>query len=150
MEFGVELERSLHGSRIDAGPRAHIVGGAPPEFGGTADVWSPEHLLVAAAALCYETTFEWHARRDRLEFREFACQARGTVEKTAAGLAFTGIRLDVRVKCAAHDVGRTMLLLDAAKTGCLVANSLRCPVTVETDVTANLAATGDEMRPATA
>jgi organic hydroperoxide reductase OsmC/OhrA len=131
-QYDVDLFRGPRGGGfLHAEGRPRFPGGAPPEFGGTADVWSPEHLLVSAAALCFLTTFDWLARRAKLEIEAFDCHGIGTVEKTSQGLAFVGIRLDVSVRVAAGQAARTRELLDSAKRTCLVAKTLRCPVEVD-------------------
>jgi organic hydroperoxide reductase OsmC/OhrA len=119
---------------VEAGPRVVIRGGPPPEFGGDPAVWSPEHLLVASAALCFWSTLEWFARRRAVPVVGFECHAEGNVEKTPRGLAFTGIRLGVTVTTATGQEARIRELLDTAKASCLVANSLTCPVELVADV----------------
>jgi organic hydroperoxide reductase OsmC/OhrA len=113
---------------VEAGPRGAITGGPPPEFGGDATRWSPEHLLVASAALCYWNTLEWFARRRSVPIVGFECRAQGDVAKTGTGLAFTGIRLDVVATTAEGQAGPLRELLEVAKESCLVARSLACPV----------------------
>ncbi len=127
---------------VESHPRALIRGGPPPEFAGADDVWSPEHLLVASAALCYWSTLEWHARRKAVPVLGFECRAEGTVEKTGGGLAFTGIRLEV---VATTEEGKEVALrelLHTAKQGCLVARSLVCPVELVADVKAEVPTEG--------
>ena len=48
---------TLIADELTEGPRERIRAGAPPQFGGVEDVWSPEHLLIAAALTCLKTTF---------------------------------------------------------------------------------------------
>jgi organic hydroperoxide reductase OsmC/OhrA len=132
--FVVGLARQPIGAVLEAGARAPIRGGAPPEFGGTADVWSPEHLLLSSVALCFLTTFEFLAKRGKLEVPEFRASAEGTVEKTPEGLAFTRVRLDVHVGVSAGDEARVQGVLATAKRACLVSNSLRCPVELASEV----------------
>lgn len=130
--YDIDLSRDPRGTALlHAEGRAGITAGAPPEFGGRADVWSPEHLLVSAAALCFLTTFEWLAGRAKLPIEQFDCHGHGTVSKTAEGLAFAGVELDVAVRVAAGEGARARQLLDRAKESCLVARALRCPVTVQ-------------------
>lgn len=113
---------------VEAGPRSVIIGGPPPEFGGDASRWSPEHLLVASAALCFWNTLEWFARRRSVPIVGFECRAEGDVAKTGTGLAFTGIRLDVVATTADGQAAPLRELIDVAKESCLVARSLTCPV----------------------
>jgi organic hydroperoxide reductase OsmC/OhrA len=126
--FVVALTRQSEDAVLEAAPRPSIRGGAPPEFGGRAEVWSPEHLFVSAVALCFLTTFEFFAKRENLAVTDFTTSAEGTVEKTAKGLAFTGVRLDVHVGVTPGQETRAQELLAMAKRACLVSNSLLCPV----------------------
>jgi organic hydroperoxide reductase OsmC/OhrA len=116
--------------------RPEIVGGAPSEFGGRDDWWSPEQLLIAATSLCLMSTIQAFAAREKLSIRRLRCSAEGTVDKTPTGLAFTAIQAQVDVTVDPEDVSRATAILDRAKRSCLVSNSLKCPVTVESDVSA--------------
>src|SRR5262245_20352165 len=66
---------------VAAPPRATIAAGAPPEFGGTDEVWSPEHLCVAAVNTCVMLTFATIANNSKVPFRAYASSAVGTLEK---------------------------------------------------------------------
>jgi organic hydroperoxide reductase OsmC/OhrA len=133
--YDVLVERSPQGGGTLSSPgKPPIVGSAPSEFGGRDDLWSPEHLLVSAAALCFLTTFEWFARRATLSILSFRSRAEGRVEKTAGGLAFTGLDLRVDVLVLAGEAARARELLDLAKRSCLVANSLRPAIDLDAHV----------------
>jgi organic hydroperoxide reductase OsmC/OhrA len=137
-EVGVTRRGALDAT-VEAAPRPAIGGGPPPEFGGGERAWSPEHLLVASAALCYWNTLEWFARRKAVPVLGFECRAEGEVEKSAGGLAFTRIRLDVAVTTTEPSVPLLHDLLHTAKQSCLVARSLACPVELVADVKAEVA-----------
>ena len=145
--FEIDLARPDGSATLDAEGRPQIVGGAPPEFGGTPDVWSPEHLLLSSVALCFLTTLDFYAKRAGLSFGGFRCHASGTVDKTPTGLAFTGVRLEAQATVAAGEAGKARELMDKAERGCLISNSLKCPVdlvaeVVESGVSADSARTG--------
>lgn len=125
---------------LRAGDRPAIVGGAPPEFGGTPGVWSPEHLFLSAVALCFLTTFEWFAGRAPVAIADFHCRAVGTVAKTSKGLAFTSVRLEARAVVPPGAGAAARELLDKAKHACLVSNSLQCPVELAAEVVETTAA----------
>ena len=122
------------GALIEAGDRIPLAGGPPPEYGGSSETWSPEHLLVSAAALCYLTTLEWFVARSELALLDFHCEAEGTVEKTPRGLAFTSVRLAATATAPAGQGHRLRELMDRAKGACLVASSLACPVELDAQV----------------
>jgi organic hydroperoxide reductase OsmC/OhrA len=119
---------------LEAPPREPIEGGAPSEFGGRDSWWSPEHLLLSALGLCLLTTFEALARKARLTVLGYSSRAEATLDRTAAGLAFTALGLRVQVEVAPADAERTPRLLASAKKHCLVANALAIPVTLDVAV----------------
>lgn len=134
--YRVELASQHGDSGVITSPgRPEIVGGAPAEFGGRDDWWSPEQLLVASVVLCTMSTFHAFAEKEKLAVDGCRCHAEGTVDKTSAGLAFTAIHLRVELGVPPADVSRAMAILDRAKRHCLVASSLTCPVTVDSDIT---------------
>ena len=49
----------------------------PPQHGGPGDQWSPEALLVAAAADCFIRTFRAIAIASKLLWRRLDCDAEG-------------------------------------------------------------------------
>jgi organic hydroperoxide reductase OsmC/OhrA len=114
--------------------RSPIEAGAPPEFDGSPDVWSPEHLLLSSLALCHFTTFHAFAGKARLDVLGFETAARAVLSKTPEGLAFTELVLDVTVDVRAAEREKAEHLLESAKRHCLVANALRTPVRLEARV----------------
>jgi len=118
------------------GHRPDIVGGPPPEFDGTDERWSPEHLLLSAAGLCLQTTFESFARRARLTLAGYESRVEGVLDKTADGLRFTSIRIQVTLRVPEAEAARARELLDSAKRHCIVSNALRTPVEVTASVEA--------------
>ncbi len=127
--YQTTLVRTLSSrARVEAAPRPPIAGGPPPEFDGDATSWSPEHLLLSAIGLCLLTTFEAFAARDKVDLLAWEATARGTVAKTAAGLAFTKISVEVDMEVG--NVEQARATLDVAKRHCLVSNALSVPVEV--------------------
>jgi organic hydroperoxide reductase OsmC/OhrA len=138
--YDVDLERPPSSAmELHAGRRPVLAVGPPPEFGGTEAWWSPEHLLVSAAAACFTATLIAGAERARVGFEKVQLHAKGTLDKTAAGVAFTSIQLALELELSgAEDIVRAENLVDEAKKHCFVANSLRCPV----DVSVRMAVAG--------
>lgn len=75
--YDVRFEAQGRDGWFTSGPRPPIEGGAPPEFDGRGDVWSPEHLLLSSLALCHFTTFQAFARKARLDVIGYRAEARG-------------------------------------------------------------------------
>lgn len=126
--YEVRVEGGTGGAIVSAAPRPEFRGGAPEEFDGRSDWWSPEHLLLASVALCIKTTFEAFARRKGLEPLAFGSRAEGTLDKTAQGLAFTSIVVTVELVVDAADVTRAEEILRSAEDHCLISNALKTPV----------------------
>jgi organic hydroperoxide reductase OsmC/OhrA len=119
---------------VEAEGRPTFIGGAPPEFGGSGEVWSPEHLLIASAALCFLSTFEWFARRAEVHVAAMSVEADGEVDRIGSGLGFTQIRLLVHLHVGAGETARTRELVERTERSCLVSRSLRAPVEIELDL----------------
>ena len=120
-------------ARVDAPPRPSLAGGPSSEFDGDAAAWSPEHLVLSSLGICMLTTFEAFAVRDEIELVEWNATVNGTVERTPDGLMFTSIVLGIEMQISGH-VDRVAQTLEDAKQYCLVLNSLRVPVVVETQI----------------
>jgi organic hydroperoxide reductase OsmC/OhrA len=127
---------TLSDDELAAHPRLPIHMGTPPEFGGTDDVWSPEHLLVAAVVSCLKTTFDAYARRERISVHAWRATAKGTLEKGRGGPVFTSIDLEVELETDRGDEARAVATLVTAERNCIVSRALSVPVHLETKVTA--------------
>jgi organic hydroperoxide reductase OsmC/OhrA len=132
--YDVRLEAWGPEGWVTSGIRPPIEGGAPVEFDGRGDVWSPEHLLLSSLALCHFTTFRALARKAGLDVIRYEGKADGELSKTAEGLAFTKLTLDVAVQVRPGNSSRAEELLGAAKKHCLVANTLRVSVSLRARV----------------
>ncbi len=147
LEYAVDLSS-------DAARAGHLVipgappihGGAPIEFGGRDDWWSPEQLLLAAAGLCLMSTFRVFADRERLTIEAYRSRVEGTLNKTAEGLAFTSIRIQVDLVVPLEQATRSLAVFDRAKQHCIVTHSLRVPVDATVDVRAPDVAAASEAR----
>jgi organic hydroperoxide reductase OsmC/OhrA len=132
--YDVHLDAVERCAWLTSATRPPVEGGAPPEFDGSPDVWSPEHLLLSSLALCHFTTFQALARKARLEVLGFRTKAEAVLSKTPEGLAFTELLLDVAVDVRPEDQERAATLVESAKKHCLVASALRLPVRLEVRV----------------
>jgi len=108
---------------------------APPEFGGEAGVWTPEHFLLAAVASCFIETFKGVARASKLEFQGIEVAVEGLIEKESGGLRFT--RITIRPALIVYHQADQALgerLLAKAEHICLVVRSLSSSITLESKV----------------
>jgi organic hydroperoxide reductase OsmC/OhrA len=132
---------------------------APPEFQAEAGIWTPEHMLVAAVASCFITTFRAIANISKFEAPALEVTVEGFVEKAehstqrlgevppisqgAEGIArkqdhgysFTRVFVRPRLTAAKEsDRDRGLRLLEKAERSCLVSRSLRNEIVLEPEV----------------
>lgn len=132
--YRVRLNACETGAVLLAPPRPLLLGGAPAEFGGSDDRWSPEHLLLASASLCLRETFGALAQLKHLAVESYQADAHALLDRTATGPAFAWIKISVDLRVAPSEVERARVLIEKAKEHCIVANSLRIPVQLEATV----------------
>ncbi|MEZ4733100.1 MAG: OsmC family protein [Caldilineaceae bacterium] len=108
---------------------------APAEFDGPGDVWSPETMLVGAVANCFILTFRAIARASKFEWQQLACKAVGVLDRVERVTQFTEMHLTVTLTApAGADVEKAQRLLEKAEQNCLITNSLKGKVHMETSV----------------
>jgi peroxiredoxin-like protein len=109
---------------------------SPPEFGGPGERWTPEHLFVLAATSCWMTTFLAVAELSKLEFTAVEADGEGTLERAEdRRYRVAEIRLRPRVTVRREaDRERALRLIEKAESACLIARSMRTPVTLEAEV----------------
>lgn len=120
-------------ARVEAPPRPSLNGGPSSELDGDASAWAPEHLLLSSLGLCMLTTFEAFAARDGIEVLAWSATVNGTVERSPEGLMFSSIVLCIDLELAGQ-VGAIDTTIEDTKAYCLVLNSLRVPVVIETTI----------------
>ena len=94
---------------------------------------SPENLVLASLGICMLTTFETFAAQSGIELHAWTAHINGTVEPTPEGLRFTSIVLGIDLEIDGA-IDRVEQVLEDAKQHCLVLNSLRVPVVIETQI----------------
>ena len=107
----------------------------PPVFQGGEDpaIWSPEDLLVAAAATCLAVTFTGLAGRAGLAYDCLKVEADGVCSVRSDGrFGFTRLLLKLELKTDATEEPLARELAQRAEENCLVSASL--DVAVETVV----------------
>ena len=134
--FPHRYETAIQGEWLVAAPRTPIHIGAPPQFGGTDDAWSPEQLLVSAALSCLKATFDAYASRQNLVVREWRGTGTGVLVKGSEGPVFESIELDVELVTEAGDEARAQTLLGTAERHCIISRALSAPVHVTSTITA--------------
>lgn len=106
-----------------------------PEFDGPPGYWSPETMLVAAAANCFILTFRSVAAHSKFDWIDLQVDAEGVLDKVDRAAKFTKLNLLVRlILPAGADQSKAERLLAMADRLCLVSNSLNCEVTLTSEL----------------
>tara|TARA_R110001592_G_scaffold61158_22_gene186283 strand:+ start:12835 stop:13269 length:435 start_codon:yes stop_codon:yes gene_type:complete len=109
---------------------------APPrQFDGPGDKWSPEELLLAAAANCFVLSFRTVASIAKLEWQAIQCTTEGVLDKVERTMQFTEIVTRV-VLTVEHEDSRSKAekLLAKAEQICIVSNSLTATKHLEIEI----------------
>jgi organic hydroperoxide reductase OsmC/OhrA len=115
--------------------REAIVYGAPPEFGGKDNVWSPEHLLAASIGSCYATTFFYFAKLFRVTISDFSVSCKAEFEKREKGFEATRyILYPVVTVVTSVDKAALDNVFQKAKKYCLISNSVKGEIVVEAEI----------------
>ena len=134
-----------YAARITAGPEGHatvMVDGVgelrsetTADVDGPGDGWSPGHLLLAAVEGCFLFTFRTIAKNSKLDYVRLEVTAEGTVDREDGMARFIAITLRPRLTLTAGvDSTRALRILEKSERGCLVANSLKTPITLEPEI----------------
>ena len=109
--------------------------GAPAEFDGPGDLWSPETLLTASIADCFNLTFKAIARASRLSYEALHCEVQATLDRVERVTRFTEvmIRPTLTIDDAAAEV-KALKLLEKAEVACLITSSLNANVSFQPEV----------------
>src|SRR5258705_10934984 len=99
-------------------------------------MWTPEHYFVALVNSCFMTTFLAIAQMSKLEFFSFDSKATGKLDKVeGVGYQMTEIilhpYLDIR---HSKDLEKAHCLLEKAEKNCLISNSIKTQVRLESEL----------------
>jgi organic hydroperoxide reductase OsmC/OhrA len=100
------------------------------------DIWTPEHLFVAAVNSCLMATFLAIAENSRFEFISFDCNAVGTVGKIEGKLAVTEITLKPKVVIpSTQHEEQLKKILEMSEKECAISNSITTKINLEPIIT---------------
>lgn len=134
--YQVEAAADTDGSvTISSHGLPSLVTAPPAQFGGSGDQWSPETLLVAAAADCFILTFRAIARASKLTWRHLSCSTEGVLDRVDGAPRFTELLIRARLQLpAGGDGDKGHRLLEKAEKSCLITNSLIAKSKLESQV----------------
>lgn len=124
-------------TRVSAPDLDEIDVTVPPEFRGPGGHWSPEQLLVAAAASCFAVTFAAIADRRGIPIHSLTVTGTGHVGHRDDGrTGFVAVELTPRIRTEPEFVAAANRTARAAHTVCIVTAALDVPVHVAPVVSA--------------
>lgn len=103
----------------------------PPEFpNGVPNIWSPEHLFVAAINSCYMATFLAIAYNFKVEIADFSCKTTAKLEMIEGKYLITQAEMFPIIKLVnpGNDTDKAQRIVEKAKAGCLVTNSMKTEI----------------------
>lgn len=108
----------------------------PPDFPkGMANIWSPEHLFIAAVNSCLMTTFLAIAENSKIEYISFESNAVGIVELINGKYMVTEIILKPKLVIpSTQHADRANRILEMSEKACLISNSITSKITLESIV----------------
>jgi peroxiredoxin-like protein len=108
----------------------------PPEFPkGEPNIWSPEHLLVAAVNSCLMTTFLAIAENSKLDFVSFTSDGKGKLEKVDGKYIISEIELKPKVVLKdMKDKDRAIRIIEKSEAACLISNSVKSKIHLSSEV----------------
>ena len=109
--------------------------GTPPGLEGEEKFHSPEDLFVASATTCFMSGFVEFTKKMHIDFKSFECDSTGKLESVGRSYEITRIDMKARVVVESESIkGKMERALELAAKYCFVGNSMKCPITHETEV----------------
>ena len=132
----IKWEQGRRGTLTSPVLSTPITVATPPEFSkGEPNVWSPEHLYVAAANRCLMTTFLAIAENSRLDFISFNSTATGKLEKVDNMFMISEIELKPKVILRNEkDRERALRIIEKSEQACLISNSMKSKIVLSPEV----------------
>ena len=109
----------------------------PPEFpNGVPNIWSPEHLFVASINSCFMANFLAIANNFKLEIKSFNCKTIAKLEMIEGKYQISSAILNPKVKLVnpEGDTDKAIRVLEKAKSGCLVTNSIKTEISLNIEI----------------
>jgi organic hydroperoxide reductase OsmC/OhrA len=107
----------------------------PSDFkNGVRGVWSPEELLIASVAACFELTLIALAEYKEVPLRTARVDATGHVERKGHLYRLILLELDVHAQTEAGCEGEVRRIAEMAHEGCLVGKALDVPIRLEISI----------------
>ena len=113
--------------RVTIAGKPGLTGSADPVFRGSAQLYNPEDLLVAALASCHLLSYLALCTRGGITVVSYRDDASGVLEDHDGKIRFTGVVLRPQVTVRG-DGAKALRLHEQAHAECFIANSVNFPV----------------------
>jgi len=81
------------------------------------------------------TTFLWYVNKENLSLKSYDSKANGTVEMSGGVFQFSSITIKVMIGISSKDDrSRVEKMMKKVERACLITNSIRTDVTIESDI----------------
>lgn len=129
-EVSVNWENARMGTLSAPELETKIQVATPPQFpNGMENIWSPEHLFVAAVNSCLMTTFLSIADNSKLKFDHFNSKAVGTLEMVEGKYMMSEVTLMPELLIThEEDKEKAARILQKSEAACLISNSIKSKV----------------------
>jgi organic hydroperoxide reductase OsmC/OhrA len=138
-EVSVDWKKDRIGELTSPVLTEHVMVATPPEFTkGIPDIWSPEHLFVAAINSCLMTTFLAVAENFKYEFANFTSKAVGKLEIVDGKYMMSEVTLMPELTIAdENDREKGLKILNKSEAACLISNSVKSKIIFEPIIKVN-------------
>lgn len=130
-EVNIQWKAGRIGELSSPGLHKTIECATPPEFpNGVPNIWSPEHLFVAAINSCYMATFLAIVDNFKIEIASFNCSTIAKLEMVDGKYLITQAEMLPVIKLvhSEKDLDKATRITEKAKAGCLVTNSMKTEI----------------------
>ncbi len=103
----------------------------PPEFDGPGGGYSPEDFYALALLNCFVATFKVIAEKSKLDFKDFNCEGRLTVDRDEKGAPWMSAFKINGTLTGVVDAERARRILEKTSQSCMVLNSVKTVKTFE-------------------
>jgi len=134
-DFQYDSYDRTHKVEFEGGQNIHA--SAAPAFVGNAAHANPEEMLAAALSSCHMLTFLAFCAKSKLVVNSYEDNTIALLEKNSEGMmAVTRIKLHpvVTFEGQAPDSAKFNELHEKAHKYCMIANSLKCEVSIESNI----------------
>jgi len=108
----------------------------PPDFPkGMEEIWSPEHLFVAAINSCLMSTFLTIAENSKLEFASFESKCYCNVDIVDGKYTITEIVLKPKIVIPySQKPDRAKHILEMSEKACIVSSAIKATIRLEPEI----------------